>query len=152
MSRIPTPTDPIDVRRLVAALSELTRAETVTRLPAATSSCAGTGVREVSLDLIPAWQPEMHEAELAMNESVQRDLDQRASVALHREVDIPKWRRLTRRQMALAVERVLNTESSDLPIGRTVELTNPLGRSLEYVRTPQGWERLRALPELQNVG
>jgi hypothetical protein len=151
MSRVPTPADPIDLQRLMTALSELTRAETVTRLPVIAPACGGSRPREVSLDLIPAWKPELHEAELANNESVQRDLDRRASVALHREVDIPKWRRLTRRQMALAVERVLNTESSDLPIGRTVELTNPLGRSLEYVRTPQGWERLRALPELQTV-
>lgn len=54
--------------------------------------------------------------------------------------------------MALVVERALNTESEDLPVGRTVVLSNPLGRALEFVRTPSGWERLRPLPDLDLEG
>ena len=154
MPRTHPSADAIDVQRLLVALEALTNGETSTRLPTDSAQAPVVEVfrRVTSLDLIPAWKPEHHAAELADNERFQRALDRRASDALHREIDIPKWRQLTRKQMALAVERTLNTESIDLPVGRTVELTNPLGRSLEYVRTPGGWERLRELPELQSTG
>lgn len=153
MPRVPTRSaDAVDVPRLVSALRSWTNGEATTRLPAAADlSVMEASERETSLNLIPAWSVEDREAELARTDRVQHALDHDASRALHRDVDIPEWRRLTRRQMALAVERTLNTESCDLPVGRTVVVANPIGRTLEYVRTPMGWERLRPLPELDAV-
>lgn len=101
---------------------------------------------EPTVNLLRAWKPEHREAELRHNTRSQATLEREASRALHHSVDIASWGRLTRRQIALAVERVLNTEVGDIPLGDTVRLTSPLGRPLEYVRTPGGWERLRPLP------
>ena len=150
MPRVPTRSaDAVDVPRLVSALRSWTSGEATTRLPAAVDlSMTEAAEREPSLNLIPAWSAEDREAELARNDRAQQSLDRDASRALHGDVDIPEWRRLTRRQMALGVERSLNTESCELPIGRTVRVANPIGRTLEYVRTPMGWERLRPLPDL----
>jgi hypothetical protein len=150
MPRVPTRSaDAVDVPRLVSALRSWTSGEATTRLPVAGDpSTTEPSERESSLNLIPAWSAEDRDAELARNDLVQEALDRDASRALHCDVDIPEWRRLTRRQMALAVERSLNTESCELPVGRTVVVANPIGRTLEYVRTPMGWERLRPLPEL----
>ena len=67
MPRIPTPTDAIDVPRLVSALRRMTDGETTTRLHAAVDPRVGQD-REVSLDLVPAWRPELRAAELARNE------------------------------------------------------------------------------------
>ncbi len=152
MPRVPTRSaDAVDVPRLVSALRTWTSGEATTRLPAVGAlSMMEPSKREPSLNLIRAWSAEDHAAELARNDRVQQALDHDASRALHRDVDIPEWRRLTRRQMALAVERSLNTESCELPVGRTVVVANPIGRTLEYVRTPMGWERLRPLPELDS--
>ncbi len=100
---------------------------------------------EPSVNLIRVWAPERRDVELILNSRTQASLERQASRALHHEVDIASWGRLTRRQIALAVERVLNTEVADTPLGDTVKLTSPLGRPLEYVRTPGGWERLRPL-------
>lgn len=97
------------------------------------------------VDMFPAWAPDDHAAELACNERLQQALDEQASEALHRDVDIPRWRLLTQKQIALSIERILNTESRCVPLGGTVRVSNPLGRSYEYARTPWGWERLGPL-------
>ena len=143
---MPTPSHPdarSEVERFLATLPEK---------PVVTMEARGDVDTEPSVNLIRAWAPERRDAELILNSRSQATLERQASRALHHDVDIASWGRLTRRQIALAVERVLNTEVGDTPLGDTVKLTSPLGRPLEYVRTPGGWERLRPLPGEPRMG
>jgi hypothetical protein len=136
---MPTPSQPdarTEVERFLATLPEQPVVAVDVRCDAGSET----------VNLIRAWAPERRDAELLLNSRSQASLERQASRALHHDVDIASWGRLTRRQIALAVERVLNTEVGDTPLGDTVKLTSPLGRPLEYVRTPGGWERLRPLP------